>query len=85
MYITEVMMTQNIIRKDPEGTGKLVVRKLVTFKKDASRFAPGEDIDTVLNLNGDVVVGDVEKWQPDYEKTKRRPRSRSHGKTRRLA
>lgn len=73
-YITEMMMSQNIIRKDPEGSGKLIVRKLVTFKKPASQFSPGDDVDTELDVHGNVVVDDIEKWTPDYEKTKRRPR-----------
>lgn len=83
-YIAEVMMSQNIIRKDPEGTGQLVVRKLVTFKKPASRFSPGDDVDTELDSNGNVVVDDIEKWQPDFDKTKRKPR-RVKKRTTRLA
>jgi hypothetical protein len=73
-YIAEVMMSQNIVRKDPEGTGQLIVRKLVTFKKPASRFSPGDDVDTELDPQGVVVVDDIEKWTPDYEKTRRKPR-----------
>lgn len=73
-------MTQNIIRKDPEGTGKMVVRKLVTFKKSATRFSPGDDVDTDLTPNGDVVIDDIEKWEPDYGKSRRRPRTRAHSK-----
>lgn len=83
-YITEVMMDQNIVRKDPEGSGKLVVRKLVTFIKPSSRFTAGEDVDAELTPGGDVIMGDVEKWRPDYEKTGRRPRSVS-GKKHRVA
>lgn len=83
-YIAEVMMSQNIVRKDPEGTGQLIVRKLVTFKKPASRFSPGDDVDTELDPQGIVVVDDIEKWAPDYEKTKRKPR-RVKKRTTRLA
>lgn len=83
-YITEVMMSQNIIRKDPEGTGQLVIRKLVTFKKPSSRFSPGDDVDTELDAHGNVYVDDIEKWKPDYEKTKRKPR-RVKKRTTRLA
>ena len=83
-YIAEVMMSQNIIRKDPEGTGQLIVRKLVTFKKPASRFSPGDDVDTELDPQGIVMVDDIEKWEPDYEKSKRKPR-RVKKRTTRLA
>ena len=79
-YIAEVMMAQNVIRKDPEGSGNLVIRKLVTFKKPASRFSPGEDVPTDLTPSGDVMVNDIEKWQPDYEKTVRKPRSHRRGR-----
>lgn len=84
-YITEVMMTQNVIRKDPEGTGKLVIRKLVTFKKPASRFPIGQDVPTELTPDGDVVVDDLEKWEPDYEKSRRKTKSSRNRKTHHLA
>lgn len=84
-YIFEYMMAQNVIRKDPEGTGKLVIRKLVTFKNPASRFAPGEDVDTQLDDFGNVIVDDMEKWEPDYEKSARKPRRAKHGKKHRVA
>ena len=55
-------MTQNVIRKDPKGSGNLVVKKLVTFMKPASRFSPGEEVPAELTPNGDIVVDDVERW-----------------------
>lgn len=83
-YISEVMMSQNIIRKDPDGSGKLVIRKLVTFTKPASRFSPGDDVDTTLDSNGNAVIDDIEKWEPDFEKTKNKPsKSSKHGAGRR--
>ena len=91
MYITECVMleadqmSQNVIRKDPEGTGKLVIRKLVTYKKDDSRFPPGMDVDTKFDKDGNAIVNDREKWTPDYEKSRRRPRARRHRKTTHLA
>jgi hypothetical protein len=84
-YITEVMMSQNVIRKDPEGTGQLVIRKLVTFKKPASRFAPGEDVDTEFDSEGNAVVDDIEKWMPDFETSRRKATSKTHKHTTRLA
>lgn len=75
-YISEVMMTQNIVRKDPEGSGNLIIRKLVTFEKPTSRFAPGDDVDTQISVDGTVKVDDLETWTPNFEKTKRRPRRR---------
>lgn len=87
-YIMEVMATtdlaQNIVRKDPEGTGKLVIRKLVTYTKQSSRFAPGEDVDTELNHDGTVKVDDLESWKPEFDKTIRKPR-RKRKVRRRLA
>ena len=91
MYITECVMleadqmSQNVIRKDPEGTGKLVIRKLVTYKKDDSRFPPGMDVDTKFDKDGNAIVNDREKWVPDYEKSRRRPRARARRKTTHLA
>lgn len=70
-YIAEVVMTQNIVRKDPEGSGKLMIRKLVTYTKGSSRFAPGEDVDTDLRPDGSVKVDDLETWKPEFEKTLR--------------
>lgn len=85
-YIKEVMdtMAQNIVRKDPEGSGKLIIRKLVTYTKPASRFAPGEDVDTALNPDGTVKVDDLETWEPAFDKTIRKPR-RKRKSGRRLA
>lgn len=81
-YIMEVVtdlvqsadMNQNIVRKDPEGTGKLIIRKLVTYTKPSSRFAPGDDVDTELNQDGTVKVDDLEVWKPEFDKTIRKPR-----------
>lgn len=81
-YIMEVVtdlaqsadMNQNIVRKDPEGTGKLIIRKLVTYTKPSSRFAPGDDVDTELNQDGTVKVNDLEVWKPEFDKTIRKPR-----------
>ena len=75
-------MTQNIIRKDPEGTGMLVVRKLVTYQKPASRFAPGEDVDTELQSDGSVKIDDLETWKPDFSKTIRKPTRKKRRRTR---
>ena len=84
-YITEVMMTQNVIRKDPEGTGQSIVRKLVTFKKSGSRFPLGTDVPTELTPDGNVVLDDKERWEPDFSKTKRRTQSRARRKVHHLA
>lgn len=78
-YIMEVMedMNQNIIRKDPDGSGQLVIRKLVTFKKPSSRYAPGEDVDTALDSHGNAVIDDLETWKPDFETSKNKPTASS--------
>ena len=91
-YITEVLeelaqgedMNQNIVRKDPEGSGKLIIRKLVTYTKPSSRFSPGDDVDTELKRDGTVAVDDLENWKPEFDKTIRKPR-RHRKSTRRLA
>lgn len=84
-YIMEVMtdLTQNIVHKDPEGSGKLIIRKLVTYTKPSSRFAPGDDVDTELNQDGSVKVDDLEIWKPEFDKTIRRPRRMKKKKNRR--
>ena len=74
-YITEVLadMDQNIVRKDPAGNGHLIIRKLVTYEKPASRFAPGDDVDTELKSDGSVKVDDLETWKPDFDSSARKP------------
>lgn len=62
-------MTQNVVRKDPEGSGSLVIRKLVTYEKPISRFVPGDDVDTELQPDGTVKIDDLETWRPDFSKT----------------
>lgn len=91
-YITEVLndIDQNIIRRDPDGSGQLVLRKLVTFKKPASRYAPGVDVDTALDSEGNALVDDLETWKPDFELSKSKPtassrRGAGRKKRRRLA
>ena len=83
-YIAEVVMSQNIVRKDPEGSGKLIIRKLVTYTKPSSRFAPGDDVDTELNPDGTVKVDELENWKPAFDKTIRKPRRHKRAR-RRLA
>lgn len=67
------MMTQNIIRKDPDGSNDLVIRKLVTFTTPSSRYRAGDDVDTALDSSGNAVIDDLETWKPDFEKSKNKP------------
>lgn len=83
-YIFEYMMSQNVVRKDPEGSGNLVLRKLVTYEKPSSRFAPGDDVDTELKPDGSVKVDDMETWKPDFVKTIRKV-SKRHKRVTKLA
>jgi hypothetical protein len=92
-YITEVLMNidqddamnQNVIWKDSKGTGKLTIRKIVTYTKPFSRFAPGDDVDAELNSDGTITVNGVEKWKPEFDKSKTTPRLRRVKRRRRLA
>jgi len=86
-YIFEVMMspgeepmTQNVIRKDPEGTGELIIRKLVTYTKPLTKYRPGEDVDSELTADGNVKVDDLETWHPDFDKSIRKVRHNSVNK-----
>lgn len=63
-YIAEALMDQNVVRKDPAG--EKVLKKLVTFRKPGSMFSSGADVDTEFDSAGNIVVDDVEKWEPDY-------------------
>lgn len=74
-------MSQNIVRKDPEGSGRLVIRKLVTYEKPASMFGPGDDVDTELQPDGSVKVDDLETWKPDFKKSST---TKNKGKRRRV-
>jgi hypothetical protein len=58
------MMNQSIIRRDDDG--KLMIRKLVKYKKDGSRFTTDDNVSTDIDPNGDIVVDDLEKWYPDF-------------------
>jgi len=72
-YITEVVssldLDQSLVKKD-DGDGKPVIRKLVTFKKRGSRFHVGDNLNTDVNTDGNLVVDDTEVWEPDFSKEK---------------
>lgn len=75
-YILEVVssmeqgdLDQSLVKKD-DLTGKPVIRKLVTFRKPGSRFHVGDNVNTDVNKDGDIVVDDTEIWQPDLSKEK---------------
>jgi hypothetical protein len=71
-YITEVVQSldldQSLVKKDEHG--KPVIRKLVTFKKRGSRFHKGDNLNTDINTDGNLVVDDTEIWEPDFSKEK---------------
>lgn len=85
-YITEVLndLDQNVVRKDPSGSGQLVIRKLVTYEKPSSRFAPGEDVSVELLPDGSIKVDDLEQWKPDFDSARRKP-TRKNRHTTKLA
>ena len=71
-YITEVVQSlgldQSLVKKDEHG--KPVIRKLVTFKKRGTRFRKGDNLNTDINADGNLVVDDSEIWEPDLSKEK---------------
>ncbi len=79
-FIAEALMDQNVVKKDPGGTGQKILRKVVTFKKSSSRFGVGQDVDVQLDANGNMVVDDSEKWEPDYEADAKRAKRLSRPK-----
>jgi hypothetical protein len=72
-YITEIVQSlgldQSLVKKD-DTSGKPVIRKLVTFRKRGSRFHVGDNVNTDINTDGDIVVDDMEVWEPDLTKEK---------------
>jgi len=61
-------LDQSLVKKDEHG--KPVIRKLVTFKKQGTRFHKGDNLNTDINTDGNLVVDDSEIWEPDFSKEK---------------
>ena len=75
-YIHEVVtsleqgdLDQSLVKRD-DLTGRPVIRKLITFKKRGSRFGVGDNVNTDVNKDGNIVVDDQEVWEPDMPKEK---------------
>lgn len=62
-------LDQSLVKKD-DVDGKPVIRKLVTFKKRGTRFHQGDNLNTDINKDGNLVVDDSEVWEPDFSKEK---------------
>jgi hypothetical protein len=62
-------LDQSLVKKDAVD-GKPVIRKLVTFKKRGTRFHKGDNLNTDINKDGNLVVDDSEIWEPDFSKEK---------------
>lgn len=59
-------MTQAVIKTDDDND--IVIRKLVKFKKNATRFRVGDNVDAEIDpKTGNVIVDDVETWFPDLD------------------
>jgi hypothetical protein len=72
-YIMEIVQSldldQSLVKKD-DTTGKPIIRKLVTFRKPGTRFRVGDNLNTDVNNDGNIVVDDMETWEPDLSKEK---------------
>jgi len=72
-YIKETLETldldQSLVKKD-DLSGKPIIRKLVTFRKPGTRFRVGDNLNTDVNNDGNIVVDDSEIWEPDLAKEK---------------
>jgi len=62
--VNEEMMTQSVVKKDNDGD--VVIRKLVKFKKNATRYRVGDNVDAEIDPNTmNIKVDDAETWVPD--------------------
>lgn len=57
-------MNQSIVRRED---GKNVIRKIISFKKNMTKYKPGDNVDTDVKSDGSVVVDDTERWIPDFD------------------
>lgn len=61
----ENLTTQNYVYKD-EDDGKLMVKKMVPFKVQSSRFKVDDDVDIELLPDGTLEIDGIENWKPDF-------------------
>lgn len=62
--VNEEMMTQSVVKKDNDGD--IVIRKLIKFKKNSTRYRPGDNVDAEINpTTMNIKVDDAETWVPD--------------------
>lgn len=66
-YIREqIEMTQAVVKTDDDNDK--VIRKLVKFKKNGSRFRMGDKVEADIDpKTGNIIVDDVEMWIPDFD------------------
>lgn len=59
-------LTQAVVKTDDDGDK--VIRKLVKFKKNSTRFRFEDKVDAEVDPEtGNLVVDDVESWIPDFD------------------
>ena len=62
----QIEMTQSVVKSDEDDDK--VIRKLVKFKKNNTRFRMGDQVDADIDpVTGNIVVNDVESWLPDLD------------------
>lgn len=75
-FVEEHMATEAVVKRDE--TGQLVIRKVIDYHKPATRFRSKDVVDAEVVPSGDVVVNDVEVWEPELsapaDRAKRRAR-----------
>ncbi len=85
-FIEEVI-AEAVIKRDDQG--RLVIRKVMNYHKPSTRFHQKDVVDAEVMPSGEVVVDDVETWQPELdppadriERRKRRHKQLRAGKPR---
>lgn len=59
-------MNQSVVKKDDDGD--VVIRKLVKFRKNTTRYHYNDNVDAELDPTTlDLVVNDAEVWHPDVD------------------
>lgn len=59
-------MTQSVVKTDDDND--IVIRKLVKYKKNATRFHKDQNVDAEVDPDTmNLVVNDAEVWHPDID------------------
>lgn len=74
-FVEEQLASEAVIKRDE--TGQMVIRKVIDYHKPTTRFHPKDVVDAEVVPSGDVVVNDVEVWEPELDLPANRAKRRA--------